>query len=223
MNISHNNKAATVHRAFLAATEQFQWPIRVRTDFGGENELVWQEMLGKRGERSALVGSSVHNQPIEQLWGMINDRATLPFKVLFQTLEREGQLNTDNETDMTCLHWIFLPLIQMNLTRLCLALNKRNMSTEHQRTPCQLETQFLHLTAPFEGIPIEQHDGVDTAYQDPATLERPLQHVQCFGFDGFPQDLRRELRTLGVPHTIDQGRTLYQQAMSIVSDYILRN
>ena len=76
------------------------------------------KMVERRGARAALVGSSVHNQPIEQLWGLINDRCTLPFRQLFERLTRQGILNTDNETDMMCLHLVFVPLIQDNLTRL---------------------------------------------------------------------------------------------------------
>lgn len=222
MNISNNNKATTVHRGFIAATEQFHWPIRVRTDFGGENQLIWQVMLDKRGPRSALVGSSVHNQPIEQLWGIINDRVTLPFKVLFEAMAREGLLNTDNETDIMCLHWVFIPLIQANLTREVLALNKRKISTEHQRSPCQLEIQFMHLKVAYENKPIEQHEGVDYSYQDPDELARPLQHVHCDVIERFPEEVREELRALGIASEIKNGRQLYLDAVSTVEKYLLR-
>lgn len=221
MNISNNNKATTVQRGFVAATNQFNWPIRVRTDFGGENELIWQAMLDKRGPRSALVGSSVHNQPIEQLWWIINDRVTLPFKVLFEEMSREGLLNTDNATYIMCLHWVFLPLIQANLTREVLALNKRKISTELQRTPCQIEIQFMHLKEAFEKMPIEQHEGVDISYQDPAELPRPLQIVQCDPFVGLPTDLCEELRALGTASEIRDGRQLYLDVVSTVENYLL--
>ncbi|CAG2184516.1 uncharacterized protein [Mytilus edulis] len=222
MNISNNNKATTVHRGFIAATEQFNWPIRLRTDFGGENELIWQAILDKRGPRSALVGSSVHNQPIEQLWGIINDRVTLPFKVLFDSMARDGLLNTDNDTDIMCLHWVFLPLIQANLTREVLALNKRKISTEHQRSPCQLEIQFMHLKAAYENKPIEQHEGVVCSYQDPDDLARPLQHVRCDEFERFPAELREELCALGTALEIRDGRRLYLEVVSTIEKYLLR-
>ena len=70
LNCGNNNRALTVGHLFLAATEEFCWPSRVRTDKGGENEEVKRLMLQRRGEGrgSILQGSSVHNQRIERLW-----------------------------------------------------------------------------------------------------------------------------------------------------------
>ena len=36
LHCSTNNKSSTVRNLFLSATEQYQWPSRVRTDLGGE-------------------------------------------------------------------------------------------------------------------------------------------------------------------------------------------
>ena len=64
-----NNKARTVYELFIAAVQQYHLPSRIRTDQGGENVMVAQHMLEKRGsDRSVIVGSSVHNQRIERLW-----------------------------------------------------------------------------------------------------------------------------------------------------------
>lgn len=223
MNLSTNNRATTVHEGFMVATEEFGWPIRIRTDFGGENELVWQEMLERNGPRAALVGASVHNQPIEQCWGLINDRCTLPFRHMFERLAKQGLLNTDNETDMMCLHWVFVPLIQENLTRLTKALNRRKISTEHNRTPYQLETQFIHIKDEYENVDIVQHEDVDVVYNDPASLERPLRHVHCASHESFPRDLQLEIRRLGTAKTILHGERLYKDVISVVSDYISKH
>ena len=83
-------------------------------DFLGENEMIWSEMTEKRGDHAALVGSSVHNQPIESLWNYVNDRVTEPFRILFDALEKEGWLDVENETDIMILHHVFLTLIQVN-------------------------------------------------------------------------------------------------------------
>lgn len=70
LKCSTNNKKETVEALFIEATEEYSWPSRVRTDYGGENTSVWQHMNEKRGEDrgSALVGSSTQNQRIERLW-----------------------------------------------------------------------------------------------------------------------------------------------------------
>ena len=81
----------------------------------GENELIWDEMLDKRGEHAALVGPSVHNQPIESHWNFVNDRVTEPFKRQFTVMEKDGWLDVTNELDMLILHYVFFPLIQVSI------------------------------------------------------------------------------------------------------------
>ena len=63
-----NNKSETVGELFLLATEKYEWPSRVRSDYGGENVVVWELMEERRGSNrgSYLVGSSTQNQRIER-------------------------------------------------------------------------------------------------------------------------------------------------------------
>lgn len=70
LQCSGNNKACTVFELFMIALQQYKLPSRIRTDQGGENVMVAEYMLLKRGSerRSVIVGSSVHNQRIERLW-----------------------------------------------------------------------------------------------------------------------------------------------------------
>ena len=65
-----NNKSETVGELFLLATEKYEWPSRVRSDYGGVNVVVWELMEERRGSNrgSYLVGSSTQNQRIERLW-----------------------------------------------------------------------------------------------------------------------------------------------------------
>ena len=67
---STNNKASTVLACFMNAVAQWGLPSRVRRDRGGENVDVVRYVLERRGTSrgSALVGRSIHNQPIECLW-----------------------------------------------------------------------------------------------------------------------------------------------------------
>ncbi|KAE8245892.1 hypothetical protein A4X06_0g5347 [Tilletia controversa] len=54
MQASPNNRAETVTACFLAATQQWGWPSRVRADHGGENLGVKGKMEEARGLGSAL-------------------------------------------------------------------------------------------------------------------------------------------------------------------------
>lgn len=53
--VSDNNRAATVTAAFMAATERFGVPSRVRADYGTENRGVMQFMEDERGESGTSV------------------------------------------------------------------------------------------------------------------------------------------------------------------------
>ena len=69
LKCSSNNRATTVYELFLSAVQKHQLPSRVRTDQGGENVLVAQHMIERRGaeRRSVITGSSMHNHRIERL------------------------------------------------------------------------------------------------------------------------------------------------------------
>ena len=68
LQCSTYNRSETVKT--LDAIQSFGLPSRVRTDHGGENIGVWQEMETRRGSNrgSFLAGTSTHNQRIERLW-----------------------------------------------------------------------------------------------------------------------------------------------------------
>ena len=70
LHASVNNRANTVLKLFLEATQQNGWPSRMRSDKGGENVDVARAMLIVRGlgRSSHIAGASVHNQRIERLW-----------------------------------------------------------------------------------------------------------------------------------------------------------
>ncbi|CAI5672224.1 uncharacterized protein LOC112846667 [Oreochromis niloticus] len=77
LQCSSNNRAETVKALFTAAVGQFGRPLHIRTDHGGENAQIWEEMRASRGESSVLMGSSVHNQRIERFNRDLNNNCTL--------------------------------------------------------------------------------------------------------------------------------------------------
>ena len=69
-----------MYELLLKAIREYGLPSRIRCDQGRENIQVLRHMLHHCGvERSALVGSSVHNQKIERLWRDLHRCATQLF------------------------------------------------------------------------------------------------------------------------------------------------
>ena len=135
-----NNKKQTVEALFLEATEKYSWPSRIRTDHGGENVLVWQHMIGKRGEGrgSVLCGSSTQNQRIERLWRDLFRCVCSTFYYTFVAMEEEGILDRDNDLHKFILHFVFLPRINVAIDSFVNAWNRHPMRTEHNWSPEQM-------------------------------------------------------------------------------------
>ena len=96
LKCSTNNRSETVSEYFIAATEEYHWPSRVRTDLGGENVGVWELMETRMGPNrgSYLAGSSVHNQRIERLWRDVFCAVCHVYYYTFQSMEESGNTTT---------------------------------------------------------------------------------------------------------------------------------
>ena len=116
LHASNNNQADTVFKLFREATLKYGWPSHVRSDLGGENVEVARAQVDARGvvRQSHIAGASVHNQRIERLWR--DTFRCLPFFYsLFYEMENCGVFSPTNETDILCLHYMFLPRINHQL------------------------------------------------------------------------------------------------------------
>ena len=131
---SPNNRAETVHLLFRGGIPKYGRPLRIRTDHGGENIDIWHDMIAAKGEESkpVLVGKSVHNQRIERHNHALNEQLTSIFREEFYQLESEGVLNVNNDTDIFCLHFVYLPRINQALSEFVAAHNNHKVSTEKQ-------------------------------------------------------------------------------------------
>ena len=130
---SSNNRAETVHSIFLKAIPIYSRPLKIRTDLGGENVDIWRDMVVSRGEESrpVLVGKSVHNQRIERHNRGLNEQLLSVFKGEFYQLESEGVLDVNNDTDIFCLHCVYLPWINKALNEFVAAHNNHKISTKN--------------------------------------------------------------------------------------------
>ena len=60
------------------------------------------------GRQSYITGSSVHNVRIERLWRDVRACVVSTCSEVFMALEDNGVLNIENDTDLFCLHFIYL-------------------------------------------------------------------------------------------------------------------
>ena len=134
-------QAMTVYKLFLAAVEHYGLPSRLRCDQGGENTLVAHHMIHHREEdrRSVIVGSSVHNQRVERLWRDMHRCVTLLFYRLFYFMEIRVFWIL-SVRDLYALHYVFLPCINLSLSKFQEGWNNHGIRTEQHVTPNQLFT-----------------------------------------------------------------------------------
>lgn len=174
LQCSTNNWSETVLKYFIKGTQECGIPSRVRTDHGGENIRVWEFMEEQRGtERGSYIASrSVHNSRIERLWRDVYRSVSSSYSAIFTELECDGVLNTDNESDMYALHYVFLPRINASLSGFKLAWNNHSLSTENNMSPLQLYTAYSQGSCLFDETIDPLTYGVDPAdNEDSVTAE----------------------------------------------------
>jgi len=81
--------------------------------------LIGADMIHHRGESSYIVGPSVANQRIENHWNQIWSKFASYFKGLFQQMERDGDLDRHNPSDIFSLTQAFHKHMQERLLQVC--------------------------------------------------------------------------------------------------------
>ena len=168
LKASSNNRSETVLQLFMKAVNECGWPSRVRSDRGGENVGVATAMVTVRGtgRGSHIAGRSVHNQRIERLWRDTFRCVCHQYYSLFYEMEESGLLDPSNETDIFCLHHVYLVRINEQLERFKGAWNNHRLRTEHNLTPLQLWARGIHAATPevrdtiSEGFVVDDY-GID--------------------------------------------------------------
>ena len=139
---STNNDAITTLKLFIKAGQQYGFPSRVRSDFGGENIDVARFMILLRGANrgSHLTGRSVHNQRIKRLWHDVFSQCLSLYYHLFyyNIMESSGILDCENALHLCALHYVFFARINNSLEAFQQAWNSHSLRTAAGLTPMQL-------------------------------------------------------------------------------------
>jgi hypothetical protein len=118
LKCSDNNRAQAVFAEFLRGCIEYDViPMATRTDYGGENILIFRFMDHVVGNgREARTGDSQANQRIEQLWRWVTEKVSMFYINAFWDMEQLGMNIEDPET-LFCLHYLFVPRICEDLQR----------------------------------------------------------------------------------------------------------
>ena len=156
LHSSCNNRAETVLHLFHSAVRMFGWPLRVRSDKGGENVEVARAMILARGtgRKSFITGSSVHNQRIERLWRDTFRCVCHSYYAVFYNMEECGLLDPDSDEDVFALQFVFIPRINSQLHQFVDTWNRGILSA----TP-QIQEEIA------EGLAIDADYGVEIGEQ----------------------------------------------------------
>lgn len=218
LNCSDNNRASTVLTAFTNAVRSHGLPERIRTDLGGENVDIWRYMVEQHASMSAVItGSSTHNERIERLWRDVYRCVGVIYHDCFRQLEEENCLDPLNETDMYCLHFVFIPRINSTLTTFIESWNNHSLSTANNLTPNQL---FIRGAIQQNMAPVLPSDGTGGGT---GGLPSTSSHVSVPRTSFVPCPLlHRDIANRVVPlgSSSEFGCDLYKRLLSIVGRHL---
>ena len=193
-------------------------PERIRTDLGGENVSIWRYMAEQHSSTNAVItGSSTHNERIERLWRDVYRCVGSLYHDSFQELEEEGCLNPLNETDMYCLHYVFLPRINSTLERFIESWNNHSLSSENSLTPNQLFIRGAIQQNMTPVIPSFTTGGISTrlpSVSNHVTVPQSL-------FSPCPSLYHEMTRVDPLELSHEFGCDLYKNLLSIVGQHLL--
>ena len=219
LRCSDNNRAYTMLSAFTSGVEEYGLPERIRTDMGGEMTQVWQYMIEQHNFPNAvIVGSSTHNQGIERLWRDVHRCVGKIYHDLVTQLEDDGFLDPLNETDLYCLHFVFLPRINVMLRSFQESWNNHSLSSAGSLTPNQL---FIRGGIEQDLIPNIPHNNQSSQGQFPTPGDQvPVPRIHfnpCSRL--YSQITRHNFPTASCD---DFGYDFYKELISIVGRHVSR-
>lgn len=219
-----NTRAETVLKLFVEGTHKYGLPSRARFNYGMENVHVAQFMLEKQGlnRGSIITGSSVHNCRVERSHRDVYSGVLCFYAQLFNEMEKTGILDPLNDLHLYCLHYIYLPRINISLQEFVAQMNNRPVSTEKNNSPLQLWTAgMLQNVNPPE--PSLSESELDQYGFDPEGLV-PVEDVDYQVQLNPPTCAISGEQMLQLPDPLDndeyQGQLSYLQCVDLISSFL---
>ena len=213
LKCSTNNRASTVLDSFIAATQNFGLPKKLRTDLGGENVEAWDYMVSHHGDESCIItGSSVHNERIERMWRDVSRSVITPFKEIFVHMEDQEILDITNDVDLFCLHEVFTSRINASIDDFQQSWNSHPLTSENNQTPIQL----FSLSATSDSS--DSDDGTSTITRQ---LPSAQQAVEVSNLSFTPcVCLHAQVKVIAAQPSSNLGCDLYEQVAHTVGNHI---
>ena len=213
LKCSTNNRASTVLDSFIAATQNFGLPKKLRTDLGGENVEAWDYMVSHHGDESCIItGSSVHNERIERMWRDVSRSVITPFKEVFVHMEDQEILDITNDVDLFCLHEVFTSRINASIDDFQQSWNSHPLTSENNQTPIQLFS--LSTTSDSS----DSDDGTSTVNRQ---LPSAQQAVEVSNLSFTPcVSLHAQVKVIAAQPSSNLGCDLYEQVAHTVGNHI---
>ena len=217
LKCSTNNTTATVFDSFIAATQSYSVPKRLRTDMGGENVDAWQYMVDYHGgnERCVITGNSIRNERIERLWCDVRNSVITTFRQEFFSLEQEEILDGENDVNLFCLHEVFIDRINNSLMGFVNSWSNYPLTTEHNHTPLQL----FHIRSSLDSESSE--DDMQPQSQQRYTSLQTTSHVNVPNLSFNPcLSLHTQVKVMVLQTSAQQGSDVYRQVVLAVGQRI---
>lgn len=205
-----NKHAQNIETAFKSSVSKYSYPELITTDERDEKVLVWRAMVGQKGD--TCVEMSLKLERVQWVTIIKNDINTNLFTPLIDTftqLEMEGSLNVSNDTDLFCLHFVYLPRINKLLQDFSKCYNSCAIPRGSGATPSQI------FYAHNEAATMAQSDILPNLINSSSDIDISLQSTAPILSKKF-EELKQHVNPL--EESSDNGKELYYRTGTFVTE-----